>query len=53
MSIGTENVKQFYDHTMEYYLAVIMNDLQLHPTILMNLTNIMLSESRKALKKTH
>lgn len=38
---------------MEYNLAVIMTELQLHPTILMYLTNIKLSESRQTLKKTH
>lgn len=38
---------------MEYNLVVIMTKLQLHPTILMNLTNIKLSESRQTLKKTH
>ena len=32
MSIGNKIVKYIYDHKMKYYLAVIMNNLQLHPT---------------------
>lgn len=36
---------------MEYNLVVIMTKLQLHPTILMNLTNIKLNESSQDTKE--
>ena len=33
--------KYFYDYKMQYYSAVIMENLQLLPTVLMNLKYIM------------
>lgn len=38
-------------HTMEYYMAMRISDLQLCATIQMNLTNTMLNKRRQTKKK--
>ena len=44
MSINQERVTKWWGiHTMEYYMALKMNDLKLHATIWMNFINVMLS----------
>ena len=44
--------KLWYIHSMEYYLAIKINNVPIHAMIWMNLKNIMLSESSQTQKAT-
>ena len=39
--------------TMEYYSAIKRNEVLIHATTWMNLTNVMLSEKNQTKKSTH
>lgn len=43
----------WYTHTMEYYLALKMNEVMVHGTILMKIENIVLHERSQVAKTPH
>ena len=45
--------KMQQSHTVDYYLAIKKNEIQIHATTYMNLENIFLSERHQSQKTTH